>query len=209
MSSEKNLKSEYRPSLWVFFLFNIVLLLLLFSANIFISPKLSLDIITSLRGAGIVVAYILVFVINGQLSSHIKAQIVFWRYKNPLPGCRAFSHHGLNDPRVNMDNLKTLHGTLPTSPREQNQLWYKIYSSHLSNAIVEKSHLDFLLARDLTSMSFLFLVFAGIPSLFISGWPWNVMYFGSLVLVYLLMSNLARNHGKRFVANVLALESVK
>jgi hypothetical protein len=209
MSSEKSLKSQNGVSLWVLFLFNIVLLIFLLFANSFNGAELSLKLFLSLRSAGLIVAYIIVFVVNGQVSASAKAKLVFLRFKDPLPGCRAFSRHGKNDHRVNMDALTRLHGSLPNLPREQNQLWYKIYKSHASDVTVIKSHRDFLLARDMTSMSVLFLVFAGIPAIFLSNWPWNFSYFALLLLIYLVMSNLARNHGCRFVTNVLALESVK
>jgi hypothetical protein len=209
MSSGKSLKSQNGISLWAFFLFNIVLLVIILFANSFKGAKLSMEIFFSLRSAGIVVGYVIVFVLNGQLSPHVKARLVFWRWNDPLPGCRAFSHHGIDDPRVNMNALSILHGTLPTGAREQNQLWYKIYKEHQSDISVSKSHRDFLLARDMTSMAFLFFMVAGIPGLFLSSWPWNFAYFASLLVIYLIMSNLARNHGKRFVTNVLALESIK
>ena len=209
MSAEKSLKSQNGISLWTLFLFNVILLISLLFANSFSGAEVSLKLFFSLRSAGLIVAYIIVFVVNGQLSASAKAKLVFLRIKDPLPGCRVFSLHGKNDYRVNMDALTRLHGNLPNTPREENQLWYKIYKSHASDITIIKSHRDFLLARDMTSMAFLFLVFAGIPAMFLSGWPWNLFYFAVLLLIYLVMSNLARNHGCRFVTNVLALESVK
>jgi hypothetical protein len=108
-----------------------------------------------------------------------------------------------------MNALTVLHGNLPTTARDQNQLWYKIYKSHSSDIAVTKSHKDFLLARDMTSMVSLFIFFAGIPGLFIGKWPWSILYIIALLIIYFAVSNLARNHGCRFVTNVLALESVK
>ncbi|SEJ79300.1 hypothetical protein SAMN05216327_12044 [Dyadobacter sp. SG02] len=108
-----------------------------------------------------------------------------------------------------MSALVNLHGVLPTLAREQNQHWYKIYKEHKAEPSVLKSHKEFLLGRDMTSMAFLFMMLAGVPALFISVWSWNTIYFGVLLVIYLATSNLARNHGRRFVTNVLAMESTK
>ena len=39
-------------------------------------------------------------------SAGMKARLVFLRWKNALPGHRAFSIYGLSDPRVDMDRIK-------------------------------------------------------------------------------------------------------
>ena len=38
------------------------------------------------------VGAVLIGVINGLLNSQAKARLVFWRWHDPLPGSRAFSH---------------------------------------------------------------------------------------------------------------------
>lgn len=209
MGTEKSLKAKNGIALWTFFLFNVALLLLLIATNSVYWTNLGVKFFFSLRTASLVVAYIIVFVLNGQLSANSKARLVFWRWKDPLPGCRAFSEHCHTDPRINLDVLTRLHGNLPNLPHEQNRLWYRIYKSHGSDLIVERSHREFLLARDMTGMAFLFSIGVGLPSFFLSDWPWNLIYVAVLLVSYLLMRNLAQNHGNRFVTNVLALESVK
>lgn len=42
----------------------------------------------------------------GLLPASWKAVLVFWRVKNPLPGCRAFSHVMKSDPRINPSLLE-------------------------------------------------------------------------------------------------------
>ena len=68
---------------------------------------------------------IIVFVLCGILSADIKAIIVFWRIKNPLPGSRVFTELGPKDARVDMNKIEQIIGTIPTEPKEQNSLWYK------------------------------------------------------------------------------------
>jgi len=135
--------------------------------------------------------------------------LVFWRINDVLPGCRAFNIHAKKDYRVNVDRLQTLHGILPVIPKAQNVLWYKMYKANRDDQAVASSHGKFLLARDLAAMAFLFLVFAGVPFLILGGKPFNMVYFMILVVIYLLLVIVAQNHGRRFVTNVLAVESIK
>jgi hypothetical protein len=103
--------------------------------------------------------------------------------------------------------LKNVYGSLPKSPIEQNKLWYKIYKKNISNTIVSDSHRAFLLARDLTSLCILFVIFLGIPVLIKGQWPIALYYFVYLLLQYVVIVIGAQNRGKRFVTNVLAIES--
>jgi hypothetical protein len=102
-----------------------------------------------------------------------------------------------------------MNGTLPISPREQNQLWYKLFKKHSINVIVVKSHRNFLLARDLTAICFLFFILAGLPMLYFGRPPYNYIYLFFLLIQYLVLVVVAQNHGRRFVTNVLALESIE
>ena len=50
---------------------------------------------------------ILIGVVNGLLSAQAKARLVFWRWKNPLPGSEAFSRYVTLDPRIDVAALKS------------------------------------------------------------------------------------------------------
>jgi hypothetical protein len=149
------------------------------------------------------------FILNGLLTPNQKAILVFWRFRHILPGNRAFSFHAHKDARIDSKNLALLYPNLPRNPVDQNRLWYKIYKSNSGDIAIVKSHKDFLLARDLTSMSFLFLIGIGIPSLILVRQPIKWYYAVFLLIQYLIMVILAKNHGNRFVRNVLAHESIK
>lgn len=161
------------------------------------------------RSSGILVAPLILFLINGILSSNQKAILVFWRRKNVLPGSRAFSLHGKNDPRVDMQRLSALHGPLPILPDEQNSLWYKLYRINNNEVSVIKSHKDFLLARDMVAIISLYIAFAGIPMLFLGMSPFTYYYLLILFFQYFYIMRVAQNHGRRFVTNVLAIEGSK
>lgn len=209
MTEKVNLKAKNSSSLWVFFLFNTSIFLgVFFSTNIDAIINNFSSVLT-IRTSGILIAPLILFLVNGLLSGDQKACLVFLRLKDPLPGARAFSKHAKKDSRINFQRLTALHGPFPTSPAGENALWYKLYREHRDEVTVTKSHKDFLLARDIVCMTFLFLVFAGIPMLFLGAFPISLYYLLALVLEFFLIVRVAQNHGKRFVTNVLSIEAAK
>jgi len=206
-TKNQTLKEKNGTLIWTFFIFNIAALIMLFFASYFDEFTADYKKIFSLRSFGILIAPLVLFIINGLLSSNAKAVLVFWRLHEPLPGARAFTKHGPADPRVSMAKLQSLHKQLPTTAKDQNVLWYSIYKKHLKDVAVMKSHQDFLLGRDITAIAFLLIWFAGIPLLFLGTPPIKWLYFGGLIVQYIVFAVVAQNHGKRFVTNVLATES--
>jgi hypothetical protein len=206
---EPTLKRKNLPYLWSFFAANVAIFVSLFYATQMEKLTQNLQTEGLVRSIGICVAPVLLFVLNSLLSSQQKNILVFWRLKNVLPGHRAFSYYALRDPRIDIQNLNRRHPDIPTSFNDQNRLWYRIYISNNSNPVVVKSHKDFLLARDLTSMSFLFLVGVGLPCLLFIGHDVKWVYFLFLSIQFFLMAIVAQNHGKSFVRNVLAVDSVR
>jgi hypothetical protein len=207
MSNEINLKAKNTPQLWVFLSANILFLCGMFFPVYFLELTNNFDIFLILKILGVSIAPLLLFLLNGLVPSDVKAILVYWKFKHPLPGSRAFSNLSKNDHRVNREKLEERFGTLPEDPSNQNRLWYKIYRKNSNIIIVQNSHRSFLLARDLTSLSILFLFFLGLPILILGSWPLNFFYFLVLILQYLIVCINAKNRGIRFVTNVLALES--
>jgi hypothetical protein len=184
-------------------------LISLFFASYFEQIATNFKTVFTICASGVLFAPLVLFVINGLLSSDVKASLIFWRISEALPGCRAFSVHAKKDYRVNVARLQTLHGVLPVIPKAQNALWYKIYKANRDDQAISSSHAKFLLARDLVAMAFLFLIFVGIPFLILGERPFNVIYLIIQLVIYLLLVIVGQNHGGRFVRNVLALESAK
>lgn len=147
-------------------------------------------------------------VMNGLLGDMAKARLVFWRWLNPLPGCRAFSELMNTDPRIDAQVLKAKHAPIPQDPREQNSLWYGLYKVHGKVVTVSEAHRLYLLTRDMTALSVLFTVMFPVSVLYVSVEAKRVLlYCGILFTQYLLLSISARNYGNRFVLNVLAVAS--
>lgn len=207
MTQTKTLKEQNAKLIWTFFSFNVVLYYVLTIAQFGRYADVGLSSIISVKGVWFLIVPLILFILNGVVSSGVKATLCFWKIKNPLPACRAFSVYIDRDDRIDKFHLQSKYGIFPTSEKEQNALWYKIYKIHQENPVVKKSHKDFLLGRDLCSISFLFLVFGGISMLFILSSNIKWIYFGFLILQYIVMAIVAQNHGKRFVCNALAIET--
>lgn len=146
---------------------------------------------------------------SGLLGDRLKAILVFWRLKCPLPGCRAFSEIAPRDPRVSLDGLKACVGAdFPTDPHEQNRLWYRIYQRHKDEPPVLDAHGNYLLARELACLSMAFLVLLpGLALILGVHWTMVLFYAVGLIVIYALIALSGRYYGRRFVANVLAIES--
>jgi hypothetical protein len=152
--------------------------------------------------------YIGTVVVCGLPSLNLKYILIFWRWKNPLPGTRAFTQLMDTDPRIDTKALKQRYIPLPKEPAEQNQLWYKLYKKHQHDKTVLEAQKHFLLTRELNSISFLSLLILVPAGYFISSnrqlW---LIYFICLIVAFLVTALAARNYGSRFVTNVLAIES--
>ncbi|MDF0694788.1 hypothetical protein [Aquirufa ecclesiirivi] len=208
MEKAVNLKAKNTPQLWILLSANILIICGIIFPQYFKEIANEFDIVLIIKGLGASIAPLLLFLLNGLLSSHQKAIIlVFWKLKNPLPGSIAFSKLSKEDPRIDRKRLKEIHGSLPKNPTEQNRLWYKIYQKNTLDIVISESHRAFLLARDSASLSFLFIIFIGIPALLIANWPINIYYFSFLIIQYKVVVIGAQNRGRRFVTNVLAVES--
>ena len=147
---------------------------------------------------------LLLVIASGLLPASWKAALVFWRLKDPLPGCRAFSVLATADPRIDQAALVAQIPSKLDSPKEENALWYRWYKDVDDEPTVQEAHRQFLLARDLTAIAFLFFVF-GPFGLLSTGTPTSgiILYAVITCLEFLSFSVVARNHGNRFVCNVL------
>jgi hypothetical protein len=207
MAKSRTLKEQNSRLIWTFFSFNVILYYVLTIPQFGKIADFEISSFLSVKGVWILIVPLILFILNGIISSDLKATLCFWKIKNPLPACRAFSKYVDKDDRIDKAALQVKYGTFPTTPKEQNALWYKIYKSHQENPVVKKSHKDFLLGRDLCSISFLFLIFGGISMLIILRNDIKWLYFSFLIIQYLVLVIVTQNHGKRFVCNALAIET--
>ncbi len=209
-AEEPYLKGKNAGYLWSFIGANLAIFLSLVVSRQFTSSSIDhfWERVTTKDGIIAATIPILAIVLSGVLSDAGKARLVFWHWRNPLPGSRAFTDLIGTDPRVDVSALRRKCGDFPQNPREQNALWYRLYKKHKTTTLVWEAHKIYLLTRDLTTISAIFAVLFSIGVVAASvGSKISLWYSGALIVQYLLVASSARNYGKRFVLNVLAEES--
>jgi hypothetical protein len=164
----------------------------------------SMDDLRQLIPAGL--AATVVGLLTSQIPSETKARLIFMRRRDPLPGCRAFTHYAQQDARIDTQRLTQIVVNLPSEPREQNATWYRLYRAVQEDPAVIDAHRQFLFARDYATMMVM-LALALLPlAVFLSDGARPVLVLGALFLIQTAIAiRAARVNGERLVCNVLAL----
>lgn len=150
---------------------------------------------------------IVVVILSGVLSDNLKARLVFWRWRDPLPGCRAFSSLIQKDARIDCKVLTAKHGRFPKSPSAQNALWYRFYRDHKMKTMVWHAHRVYLMTRELTAVAAcLAILLPACAALAQIDARTLAYYFAELVVQFAIVATAARNYGYRFVLDVLSEE---
>ena len=203
---KKSLKQEVRPQLATVLVANLLVFGVLITTHVLALPAIQRDFASAVKSVGLsAVALAACTILTEQFGQATKARIVFWRWNDPLPGSRAFTEVGPNDPRLDMTDLRRVLGELPVDPKAQNALWYKLSKRVEEVPMVLDVHRLFLFARDYACLSILFVLSLG-P---LAVWQLNrsapsLIYWLLLLVQYLLARNAAANTGRRLVATVLA-----
>ena len=163
-------------------------------------------------GVILVIMPIITLILSGFLPAATKAQLVFWRIRNALPGHRAFTVISERDPRIDTKELASRLGEMTTDESEQNSRWYSLYRKVDDTVTVKEVHKKFLLARDLAVYALAFCSFGGVSLLFASPSVGTAAVYGAVMFIhYLLLAVAAQNYGRGLVSNAiveyLALDS--
>jgi hypothetical protein len=208
----KSLKEQNRWQIWLIIALNS---LLLYGATAATATKFA-DLCSTLPDTGKLVpfglAVVVATVMNGLLDPNTtKARLVFLRWRDPLPGSRAFSKYVTADPRIDPAKVETAVGSpLPIEPVQQNRTWFRLYKAVENDPAVLQVHRDFLLTRDYTSLATLFLVIYGTASVFVvPSTKILLIYLLFLVLQYIMARQAASRYGVRMVTTVLARATAK
>lgn len=206
-NATKSLKSANLPWLVSLVVFDIMIVLPFAYPALINSTSVS-QLITA-RAMVTLALPVVVLLLTGLLPHNIKASLVYWKYADVLPAHEAFTKHALSDARVDMAALRAQVGELPTIPREQNRLWFKLYKATENAPAVLEAHKMYLLYRDMASISFLLLIFVPI-AFYLSGFGHAAVLAttGIFALQYLMAAISARHSGVRFVTNVLSIHSM-
>ena len=83
--------------------------------------------------------------------------------------------------------------------------WYRIYKTIENDAAVRQVHRDYLLLRDYTALSAVFMIFYGAAGLYvIASMRTAMIYMALLIAQYAVARQAAANYGVRMVTTVLA-----
>jgi len=207
----KSLKEQNNWQIWLIISVNALFLFTVVKSNVIEVSGLQSMFSDSSNLLPVGLAIIVSTVMNGLLSADTKARFVYLRWQNPLPGSRAFSVHAIKDPRINLDTLKKIHGSeFPTEPTDQNRVWYQFYKTVDKNPAVLQVHRNFLLLRDYTGLSVLFIVIFGSVGFYaITSFITSACYLLLLIIQFFVVRQAAANYGVRLVTTVLAQSSEK
>lgn len=205
----KSLKEQNRWQLWLVVAANVVVFYFVLQSDALSTAGFKGIFATVSNLLPIGLAIVVTTVLNGVLPSNAKDRLVFLRWKETLPGHRAFSKYGPADPRVDMAALKKLSANkLPSDPAEQNRTWYRLYKSVEHHPSVSQVHKDFLLTRDYAGFAAIFLVASGTATVVVvQSWRVSLGYCVALLLQLLIVRHAASTYGIRFTQTVLAEKS--
>ncbi|MEQ8485883.1 MAG: hypothetical protein RIB46_16105 [Pseudomonadales bacterium] len=207
-NSERSLKSLNMK--WLVLLAVADVLAVLF----FVAPELLSGASLTEVGIGRVltttVMPVVVLLLVNVVPHDIKSMLVYWKARGWLPGREAFTKYGPNDPRIDMAELQSKVGPLPTAPSDQNSKWYKLYKQVSTETDVSEAHKLFLMYRDMASMSVSLVVLIPL-SLYFAGTAPAALWLAAALFAaqYVLTALSARWSGIRFVCNVLAVHSAR
>jgi hypothetical protein len=204
-------KRHNAPYLWLFLGINLVIFLSLFFSKGLSSNSVNYfwKSVTGKDGLIATCIPLLAIILSGLFDDTNKARLVFWRWHDPLPGCRVFTDLMQIDPRIDLIALRRKHpGDFPRDPREQNALWYQWYKKHVECIHISEAHKIYLLLRNMTCLAALLALLFSF-GIFMDSVSWKVAFFYTAALVsqYVILATSARNYGVRFVLNVLTEES--
>jgi len=145
------------------------------------------------------------------LPHSIKHKLLFFRWKDELPGCRC---HELaqRDLRINDESAQVAWPELfdeTTSGNKRNAIWYeKIYRPYKEAPEVQQAHLQFLLYRDVFSGLVVIMVLAllwrfGGDDTLVGELKGSVFVVIGMGLGFSLLA--AQSNGRRFVTNAMSL----
>lgn len=209
--ASKSLKDQNRGQLWLTIALNAVAFYAVMRSDAIatVGWKGLFTAATNLLPVGF--AIIITSVVNGLLSANMKARLVFLRWKNALPGHRAFSKHAPADPRIHLVRLKKSFGNkLPEEPEAENKAWYDIFKEVEGAPEVQLIHREFLFMRDYAGFSALFVVWLGVAAIsLVQSWKIALTYCLALLLQLIVVRHVAATYGIRCVCTALAVKSAK
>lgn len=141
-------------------------------------------------------------------NDQVKLALVFWRVKDALPGCRAFSEFAPGNPRIDMGRLKkAVGGELPTDSDGQNKAWYRLYQQVQESPSIEDAHKEYLLFRDIVWLTVPAVILCQAFLLYVRHFRMAAVYLMACAGIYLLARMAAILAANSLVRSVMAAAS--
>ena len=210
-SSSKTLKEANRPKLRVAISANAALLYAFSQYHAVSTSGLGGLVAGSLNLVPLSIAVVLTTVANGLLNDTTKTRLVFLRWRQALPGHRAFSEFALTDPRIDVDGLRKLLGkNWPAEPEAENRTWYRLFKEVENDPAVLFAHGEYLFTRDYAGMAALLAIWLGAAAaIIVRPLPVLLVYLVALIAQFWVVRHVAANYGERFVCTVLARKAAR
>lgn len=205
-AATKSLKDQNRAALWTTIAVNLVALYGFSQYEAVSTTGLKGLVAGATSLVTMAVALIATTLANGFLSAETKARLVFLRPRHALSGHRAFSMFAVTDPRIDVEALRKLLGKeWPTTPEDENRVWYRFFKETENDPVILWAHREFLFTRDYAGFAALFLVIFGAASAFtVRPASALAVYLACLALQLLIARHVAATYGNRLVCTVLA-----
>lgn len=211
----KNLK-DYRNNELKWFLFANVLLMII-SSGMFAFEETMDSWVTGISTLLNITAfssaiYILTFLFDSVVPSHVKVVLVFlWKKQ---PSCTIFTdmEKKMRDNRFTLSEAKKKYAKEyeeiqeKSSDFDQTPLWYKIYNRNRDNTIVFGSNRDYLLLRDMHSQTITLLLTYTILCYMLNNVAISWEYILYLLAMIVLLNISAKVKGKRLMYHVLSVD---
>lgn len=208
---------DYREKELKMYVIACILLFISLTQNFIIYDIKSVELVSKILNISIISSsiYLISFVADSLFSSQFKEKLVYVFGICKKPGCEVFTSilKKNNDNRISAikanECYKDIYEKMPKEAEQkkdyQNNCWYTIYSSHRTVKMIEISHRDFLLCRDIYCMNYILIVF------YVFGWVTGILEFSKYFLYFfglmIFCTNIAcRIKAKRFVWNVIAYD---
>ena len=218
----ENIKNYRDHELKSYVIANILMLLIItgvFTGESGSNGTLMTDLITSIIESAIFssILYVYVFILDSLVPSKVK-DVFSLPIKGELPASTIFTkiENNMADVRFTSEVVKEKYSDVYLHmPRDkkamkhyQNSCWYKIMQKYKDDKKILISHRDYLLCRDITSMTCIFAIFylllCWMGVLNISR---KMLYF--LLAEYIITMISTRVKAKRFTYNVIAQDLAK
>ena len=177
------------------------------------------DLITNIIESAIFssILYVYVFILDSLIPSKVK-DVISLPITGVLPASSIFTKIECNtaDVRFTSEDVKEKYSDvylhMPTDKKAmkhyQNSCWYKIMQKYKDDKKIFISHRDYLLCRDMTSMTCIFaILYLSLSWMGVLDISSKMLYF--LLVEYLITMVSTRVKAKRFTYNVIAQDLAK